>query len=210
MRHDATLGQGRAARRTRAALHGGRRPCARQSARRIRRACVDRACRDAARLQAPDGEGTDLDPRWPDRDRRGPRARRVVRHARPRGWADRARDLADAAHRRRRCAPARGSLAQRPGARRAASVPARRDRGTGRRRPRRRGSTRRPGRGTGLDPVAGLHAHAAGDAELGGPVGPRVRRGDPATTSRPCATHIVASSRIRSAPPQGTAPRTCP
>ena len=60
------------------------------------------------------------------RHRRGARARAMAHHARAGGLPDGDRESADGAHRRRRRTPARRTLAQRPGAGRAAAVPARR------------------------------------------------------------------------------------
>ena len=139
----------------------------------------------------------------------GTRARRMVRDARPRGRPDRARNAAHAQDRHRGRTPARRSLAQRPGAHGAAAVPARCRRGTGRRRaPRGRGA-RRLGSRTGLDRAAGLHAHAAGDAEFGRAVGAAASPRKFATTSKDCVTRIDASARTRSAPRPATALPTC-
>ena len=177
----------------RVALHCGRRPRARQPSRGLRRARLDRACRNAARVRLARGGRPDSDSRRTDRHRASTCAWRMVGHARPGGRPDRAGNIADAKDRRGRRAAARGPVAQRSGARGVAPVPARRDRSARRRRARCRRSARRSRRDAGRDPLARLHAHAAGDAEFGRVSG---RKGLPpksATTSSRCGTRTGAS-----------------
>ena len=61
----------------------------------------------------------------------------------------------------------------------------------------------------GRDRPARLHAHAAGDAELGRALGARICGRDPRRRRSGCATRSGASRRIRSARPPATARRTC-
>ena len=149
------------------------------------------------------------DLRGTDRDRRRARPRRVAHRAGGRGWPDGAGTAADGAHRRRRRPHPPRPLTQRPGADRAAPVPARRHRRARRGGAARCGRAGRPGRAPGQHRAARLHAHAAGHAQLGGAVGRRLTPPKSATMRAASRACCGACRRTRWARPPAMARRAC-